>query len=62
MGPLALVRAGRAEEGGDTESLHGSYVPHWTFDARTSSARTGQRGDAYYVTVKQGTRSARSGA
>ncbi|MTG90083.1 hypothetical protein GJV82_14180 [Cellulosimicrobium sp. BIT-GX5] len=39
---------------GDTESLHGSYVPHWTFDARTSSAYTGQRGDAYWVTVKNG--------
>ncbi|MHA7617255.1 TFIIB-type zinc ribbon-containing protein [Cellulosimicrobium cellulans] len=45
---------GELKKVGDTESLHGSYVPHWTFDARTSSAYTGQRGDAYYVTVKQG--------
>ncbi|MFE5308237.1 hypothetical protein [Isoptericola sp. NPDC056605] len=39
---------------GDTESLHGSYVPHWTFDAETSSSYTGQRGDEYHVTVKDG--------
>ncbi|KAJ8142205.1 hypothetical protein OY671_004629 [Metschnikowia pulcherrima] len=45
---------GESKKVGDTESSHGSYVPHWTFDARTSSAYTGQRGDAYYVTVKQG--------
>ncbi|MCA5892455.1 hypothetical protein LEP48_03690 [Isoptericola sp. NEAU-Y5] len=45
---------GELKKVGDTESLHGSYLPHWTFDAETSSAYTGQRGDAYYVTVKNG--------
>lgn len=45
---------GALKKVGDTESLHGSYVPHWTFDAETSTSYTGQRGDAYYVTVKEG--------
>ncbi|MFG2142213.1 hypothetical protein [Streptomyces sp. NPDC048650] len=26
------------------ESLHGTYVPHWTYDAWTASAYTGERG------------------
>ena len=39
---------------GDTEALHGTYVPHWTFDADTTSRWSGQRGDAYYVTVGHG--------
>ncbi|MEV6317290.1 hypothetical protein, partial [Streptomyces sp. NPDC051776] len=26
------------------ESLHGTYVPHWTFDAVTTSSYTGERG------------------
>ncbi|MCK9792340.1 hypothetical protein M1843_01090 [Isoptericola sp. 4D.3] len=45
---------GELKKVGDTESLHGSYLPHWTFDAETSSSYTGQRGDAYHVTVKDG--------
>ncbi len=45
---------GALKKVGDTESLHGSYLPHWTYDASTSSRYTGQRGDAYYVTVKHG--------
>lgn len=39
---LEYTRRGRA--------MNGVYVPFWTFDARTASAYTGQRGDAYYVT------------
>lgn len=31
--------------------LTGIYLPAWTFDARTTTNYTGQRGDAYYVTV-----------
>jgi DNA-directed RNA polymerase subunit RPC12/RpoP len=31
--------------------LSGMYVPHWTFDAFTTTRYRGQRGDAYYVTV-----------
>lgn len=30
--------------------LVGLYIPHWTFDARTESDYTGQRGDHYYTT------------
>ncbi len=33
-----------------TDSLRGTYVPHWTYDARTSTAYRGERGDYYYVT------------
>ncbi len=31
--------------------LVGTYMPYWTFDARTLTAYTGQRGEHYYVTV-----------
>lgn len=31
--------------------LTGMYLPHWTFDASTTTHYKGQRGDAYYVTV-----------
>ena len=34
-----------------TETLRGTYVPHWTYDADTVSDYSGQRGDYYYVTV-----------
>lgn len=30
--------------------LRGMYVPYWTYDADTSSAYTGQRGEDYWVT------------
>lgn len=33
------------------ESLRGTYLPYWTFDARTSSEYEGQRGDDYTVKV-----------
>ncbi|MCD4525924.1 MULTISPECIES: hypothetical protein [unclassified Nocardioides] len=35
---------------GSTESLVGTYVPHWTFDARTATDYRGERGEHYYVT------------
>jgi DNA-directed RNA polymerase subunit RPC12/RpoP len=34
----------------DAESLVGTYLPHWTFDADTTSDYVGQRGEHYYVT------------
>lgn len=34
--------------------LAGLYLPHWTFDAKTTTTYTGQRGDDYYVTVGSG--------
>lgn len=35
-------------------NLHGIYIPFWTFDALTKTDYTGERGDAYYVTVGSG--------
>lgn len=32
----------------------GVYVPYWTFDAHTANRYVGERGDAYYVTVRVG--------
>ncbi len=34
----------------ETEQLKGTYLPHWTFDSRTVSDYTGERGEHYYVT------------
>lgn len=42
-GLLAYARRGRP--------MQGIYSPFWTFDARTRSAYSGQRGDAYFETV-----------
>ncbi|MBS0196619.1 MAG: hypothetical protein JSR77_07665 [Planctomycetes bacterium] len=41
---------------GDEQLRHGSglagmYMPYWTYDCRTITTYTGQRGDDYYVTV-----------
>jgi len=36
------------------QSLRGIYIPAWTYDAQTVTQYTGQRGDAYYVTVGSG--------
>jgi LSD1 subclass zinc finger protein len=33
-----------------SEKLNGIYVPYWTYDARTQTWYTGQRGDYYYET------------
>ena len=33
-----------------TESMHGTYLPYWTFDAVTDSDYTGQRGEHYWET------------
>lgn len=32
------------------EALQGVYLPYWTYDTRTHSRYTGQRGEYYYVT------------
>ena len=34
----------------ETEQLKGTYLPHWTFDSKTVSDYTGQRGEHYYTT------------
>lgn len=36
---------------GSTESIKGTYVPHWTYDAQTFTEYDGQRGEHYWVTV-----------
>ncbi|HEY2672890.1 MAG TPA: hypothetical protein VGJ07_21290 [Rugosimonospora sp.] len=35
----------------EAESLKGTYLPHWTYDAHTESDYTGQRGEHYWATV-----------
>ncbi|GIH14755.1 hypothetical protein [Rugosimonospora africana] len=35
----------------EAESLKGTYLPHWTYDAHTETDYTGQRGEHYWVTV-----------
>lgn len=42
--PNKLKTYAREEDG-----LTGMYLPYWTYDARTKSSYTGQRGDDYYV-------------
>lgn len=42
--PSALKKVVSAEQ------AHSVYLPHWTFDARTRSDYTGQRGEHYWVT------------
>lgn len=34
----------------DPESIHGLYLPFWTFDAQSKASYQGQRGDYYYET------------
>ena len=45
--PNGLKRYARAGR-----RMTGIYVPYWTFDARSFSRYTGQRGDHYYVSVR----------
>lgn len=34
----------------EAETFKGSYLPHWTYDAATTSHYQGQRGEHYYTT------------
>jgi predicted RNA-binding Zn-ribbon protein involved in translation (DUF1610 family) len=36
------------------EKLRGVYVPYWTYDSKTVTHYTGERGEDYYVTVGSG--------
>ncbi len=38
------------------ESIHGLYLPYWTFDANLFAAYEGQRGDYYYETERYRTK------
>lgn len=40
----------------DPESIHGLYIPYWTFDANLFASYQGQRGDYYYETQKYRTK------
>jgi LSD1 subclass zinc finger protein len=40
----------RLKKVGATESLHGTYLPHWTFDAGTATDYSGMRGEHYWET------------
>jgi LSD1 subclass zinc finger protein len=44
LAPAELKRAAKSDAG-----LTGLYVPYWTYDCRTASDYTGERGDDYYV-------------
>jgi hypothetical protein len=35
---------------GTTESMRGGYLPHWSFDDKTTTDYTGERGEHYYTT------------
>jgi len=37
----------------ENKKLKGYYLPHWTYDANTSTSYRGQRGDIYYVEVEK---------
>ena len=37
----------------DNKILQGHYLPHWSYDTDTVSDYQGERGDAYYVTVRK---------
>lgn len=34
----------------DTDSMRGTYLPHWGFDDKTTTDYTGERGEHYYTT------------
>lgn len=40
----------RLKKVSEAETMKSTYLPHWTYDARTVSDYTGRRGEHYYVT------------
>lgn len=50
LGSLWFAPNGLQEYARKGRALSGIYVPYWTFDARTRSKYSGQRGDHYYET------------
>ncbi|HBS88555.1 MAG: hypothetical protein A2W91_18110 [Bacteroidetes bacterium GWF2_38_335] len=47
---LWFAPSGLKEFARQAERLQGMYIPYWTYDSKTDSSYTGQRGDDYYVT------------
>jgi len=52
LGRLWFAPNGLQQYAKKGRKLDGIYVPYWTYDADTATRYTGQRGDAYYVTVR----------
>ena len=52
LGRLWFAPNGLQEYARNGRKLDGIYVPYWTYDADTATQYQGQRGDAYYVTVR----------
>lgn len=52
LGGLWFAPGGLKEYARKESSLDGIYVPYWTYDADTNTSYRGQKGTAYYVTVK----------
>lgn len=52
LGGLWFAPGGLKDYARKESSLDGIYVPYWTYDADTNTSYRGQKGTAYYVTVK----------
>lgn len=54
LGRLWFAPNGLQDYAKKGRKMDGIYVPYWTYDADTATQYRGQRGDAYYVTVRTG--------
>jgi len=52
LGRLWFAPNGLKQYARKGQKLDGIYVPYWTYDADTDTSYRGQRGTAYYVTVR----------
>ncbi|MBF9061418.1 primosomal protein N' (replication factor Y) - superfamily II helicase [Rhodobacterales bacterium HKCCSP123] len=52
LGRLWFAPNGLQDYAKKGRKMDGIYVPYWTYDADTATRYRGQRGDAYYVTVR----------
>jgi ribosomal protein S27E len=52
LGRLWFAPSGLSDYAKKGRKMDGIYVPYWTYDADTRTRYTGQRGTAYYVTVR----------
>jgi hypothetical protein len=49
----------RLKRGALTDTVHGLYIPYWTFDAKVSAHWTAEAGHYYYQTVRRGGKTVR---
>ncbi|MEM8555475.1 MAG: primosomal protein N' (replication factor Y) - superfamily II helicase [Pseudomonadota bacterium] len=54
LGRLWFAPNGLQEYARKGRRIQGIYMPYWTYDAQTQSRYTGQRGEVYYVTRRDG--------